>query len=263
MALAVHQYEHDNGSFPQGSVSSTMPASQKETYPGLSWMGSILPYMGENNVWKQAETAYTKDRYPFDSPPHPGDHIMRPYSCPGDRRVLQVQYVGGFTVALTSYLGVNGTDLRKRDGMFFSRSQVTSSQVSNGDGLSNTIMIGERPPSADLYFGWWYAGAGQWDFSVDPRDLNSGSLDVVLGAAEINIHSPSHTAGVDCPSGPYKYGPGKLDDNCDQFHFWSLHTRGGNFAFGDCSVHFIPYTAAPILPALATRDGGENVSLGF
>jgi hypothetical protein len=29
------------------------------------------------------------------------------------------------------------------------------------DGLSNTLMVGERPPSSDFQYGWWYAGAGQ------------------------------------------------------------------------------------------------------
>jgi prepilin-type processing-associated H-X9-DG protein len=45
------------------------------------------------------------------------------------------------------------------------------------------------------------------------------------------------------------------------FHFWSLHIGGANFVFADGSVHFLPYSAAPILPALASRDGGEVVSL--
>jgi prepilin-type processing-associated H-X9-DG protein len=41
------------------------------------------------------------------------------------------------------------------------------------------------------------------------------------------------------------------------FHFWSLHPGGANFAFCDGSVRFLPYSANDILPALATRAGGE------
>ena len=48
-------------------------------------------------------------------------------------------------------------------------------------------MVGERPPSWDLVYGWWYAGAGQWDRSFSPLH-NSGSCDVSLGMAELNIN---------------------------------------------------------------------------
>jgi prepilin-type processing-associated H-X9-DG protein len=45
------------------------------------------------------------------------------------------------------------------------------------------------------------------------------------------------------------------------FHFWSLHPGGANLLFADGSVHFLGYTADPVLPALATRAGGETVTL--
>jgi prepilin-type processing-associated H-X9-DG protein len=36
---------------------------------------------------------------------------------------------------------------------------------------------------------------------------------------------------------------------------------GGNWAFADGSVRWLAYSAAPILPALATRAGGEPVTV--
>ena len=45
------------------------------------------------------------------------------------------------------------------------------------------------------------------------------------------------------------------------FHFWSLHTGGANFLLADASVQFLTYSAAPLLPALASRAGGEDVEL--
>jgi prepilin-type processing-associated H-X9-DG protein len=51
------------------------------------------------------------------------------------------------------------------------------------------------------------------------------------------------------------------DIRCHQGHFWSLHPGGANFAFADGSVRFLSYSAEPILPALATRAGGEVVGL--
>ena len=64
-----------------------------------------------------------------------------------------------------------------------------------------------------------------------------------------------------CNIGPYQYGPGKLNNTCDDFHFWSLHSGGANFAFADGSVRFVTYSADPIMPALATRAGGEVVEV--
>ena len=43
--------------------------------------------------------------------------------------------------------------------------------------------------------------------------------------------------------------------------FWSLHPGGANFAFCDGAVKFLAFSADSILPALATRAGGEVVSL--
>ncbi len=62
-----------------------------------------------------------------------------------------------------------------------------------------------------------------------------------------------------CADGPYAFGPGDLKQHCDAFHYWSLHTGGANFAFADGSVHFLRYSATAVLPALATRAGGETV----
>jgi prepilin-type processing-associated H-X9-DG protein/prepilin-type N-terminal cleavage/methylation domain-containing protein len=50
-----------------------------------------------------------------------------------------------------------------------------------------------------------------------------------------------------------------ITNQCDMFHFWSLHTGGANFAFADGSVRFLNYSAAPLMPALASRAGGETV----
>jgi prepilin-type processing-associated H-X9-DG protein len=60
---------------------------------------------------------------------------------------------------------------------------------------------------------------------------------------------------------PATYGPGSIHEKCDTQHYWSLHTGGGNWLFADGSVRVLNYSAASILPALATRNGGETVNL--
>jgi prepilin-type processing-associated H-X9-DG protein len=44
-----------------------------------------------------------------------------------------------------------------------------------------------------------------------------------------------------------------LTEISDQFHFWSLHTGGSNFAFADGHVMFLPYSSASLLPKMASR----------
>ena len=126
-------------------------------------------------------------------------------------------------------------------------------------------MAGERPPGQTMDFGWWYAGAGQWDFGGPNGNYpvrNTGSCDVTLGMAEINIQSNGIAALDACPTGPYQYGPGNLTNPCDQFHFWSLHTSGSNFLAGDGSVKFIAYGVSNnVMTAMGTRSAGEAVNL--
>jgi prepilin-type processing-associated H-X9-DG protein len=45
------------------------------------------------------------------------------------------------------------------------------------------------------------------------------------------------------------------------FHFWSLHPGGANFALCDGSVRFLAYSADNVMPALASRAGGEAVEI--
>jgi prepilin-type processing-associated H-X9-DG protein len=80
---------------------------------------------------------------------------------------------------------------------------------------------------------------------------------MILGVTERN-DGPMYRG---CPRGPYSFSPGQPGNQCDAFHFWSLHTGGANFLFADGSVHFLTYSAGPIMPALATRGGGEAVTV--
>jgi prepilin-type processing-associated H-X9-DG protein len=141
-----------------------------------------------------------------------------------------------------------GTSFPLSDGVLFIDSRVRIADIT--DGTSNTIIVGERPPSADFWYGWWYAGYGQ---------QGTGSGDMLLGAREQNASGNPFVFG--CSPGPYHFAPGKVDNQCDLFHFWSLHSGGAYFLFADGSVHFLTYDADSVLPALATRAGREAVEL--
>jgi prepilin-type processing-associated H-X9-DG protein len=53
---------------------------------------------------------------------------------------------------------------------------------------------------------------------------------------------------------------GASANQCDAFHFGSLHIGGAHFLFADGSARLLPHSADPILPVLATRAGGETVA---
>ncbi|HEV2945963.1 MAG TPA: DUF1559 domain-containing protein [Gemmataceae bacterium] len=139
--------------------------------------------------------------------------------------------------------------------------------ASVSDGLSNTLMVGERPPSVDMFYGWWFAGAG-FD--------NSGVGDISLGARETvyaaNVSSTITSGGppAPCPLTKVGFQPGSINDACDQVHFWSWHPGGANWLLGDGSCRFMNYsldsnapqlTPASPLMQMCTRNGGEVTNL--
>ena len=121
------------------------------------------------------------------------------------------------------------------------------------DGTSNTLLVGERPPGHSLDFGWAFAASGQ---------DGEGTLDSTLGVNEVNLHTSGIPEIDACPSGPYFFSPGRIDNPCDQFHYYSLHSGGANFLFADGSVHFLSYGVSnDVMRAMATMYGGEVVDL--
>jgi len=246
-SLALHQCHDARNAFPPGHRSLT----NRDFLPYSGWTLDVLPYLEQEPLYARARAAYRVIPLPFVAPPHPRDTVVVPFTCPSDARTAapQVSHVTKSRVAFTSFLGVAGKRTSDRTGVLFADSRM--SLIGITDGTSNTLLLGERPPSANLQYGWWYAGVGQ---------QGTGSADLILGVREPNL-LPIVT-GSPCGPGSYPYrAAAGLDDPCDVFHFWSLHPGGANFAFCDGSVRFLAYSADAVLPALATRAGGEAVAL--
>ena len=243
IGLAAHQYHDQKKALPAG-VRSKLP------YRFSSWLTHLLPYLDQQNLWTATDAAYKQAPLPFNNPPHVGLATVVPvFVCPLDGRAFQPQLApkNKFMVAFTSYLGVSGKDLTTKDGVLFRDSQIRMADIT--DGASNTLLAGERPPSTDFQYGWWYAGIGQ---------RLTGSADMVMGVFEQNALLV--TAGS-CAPGSYPFAEGSLNNQCDMFHFWSLHSGGAHFLFADGSVRFLGYSAAPIMPALASRAGADPVEI--
>lgn len=246
LGLALHMYHDAHGVLPTG-------CSSHNSYPFISWCSYLLPYVEQGPLWDREKAAFAIDR-DFLSPAHGGyrARVLKVFACPADGRSVNPGRPNpAFLVGFTFYLGVEGTNYLTRDGVLYLDSRTSLLDIT--DGLSNTLLVGERPPSPDQQWGWWYAGTGQ---------AKTGSIDMVLGVREFNSGDVTLLKARNCWPGPYFFSAGNVSNPCDPFHFWSLHLGGGaNFLFADGVVHFLPYSIAPLMPALASRAGGEAISL--
>jgi prepilin-type processing-associated H-X9-DG protein/prepilin-type N-terminal cleavage/methylation domain-containing protein len=270
--IALQNYHDQNGMFPQGAHTQPNPLPIPVVWPDehyyWSWMAMILPYVEQENLFAIAEqAALTVDLNPWGTisdgsgnPENPAlAQSVKTWLCAADPRNLvtvqqpiNFQNDTGLVVAFTAVLGNAGTDNDYNDGVLFDNSHVPISQII--DGTSNTIMVGERPPSQDFYFGWWFAGAGY-------PDEFTGLGDVTMGTRAIGyINSINAYEGLNCPASNVGLQPGNIQNDCDQTHYWSMHTGGANFLFCDGSVKFLTYEANSVLPALGTIAGGEVVT---
>jgi prepilin-type N-terminal cleavage/methylation domain-containing protein len=241
LGLAMHQYHDTHGRLPTG-----VELSPTARHYALAWHSRLLPWLEQEALWRRIEYAYSFKVEDFKDRPHDAPFTKTPFfGCPADSRQDRIWVLDGRPYAITSYQGIQGSDRYSRDGLFFAESNLSLVQIS--DGTSNTLMIGERPASYDFYYGWWYVGEG-----ID----KTGTLDAFLGVREKGVTRRMAYCGPE----PGGFQP-RTDEICSVFHFWSLHSGGGHFVMADASVHFLSYSANPVLPALASRAGGEVQSL--
>jgi prepilin-type N-terminal cleavage/methylation domain-containing protein/prepilin-type processing-associated H-X9-DG protein len=258
--------------------------------PFFSWMARIGPFLEQDNAVKVFRMS---PGMPANWPwwqAIPGTTTcangiaVKIFQCPSDTRsnLFSNNGVGSMTTgsgnvtgqllaSLTGYLGVTGRNQFKetfgQDGTFYVNSAVNFAAWT--DGSSNTIIVGERPPSNDLYYGWVWAGSGDYPYF--------GATDVVLGVRE--KVTPTGITPRALNQNPYTntdfYRPGTLNDpqNIHRYHFWSLHPGGGMWLYGDGHVQFISYNAGTqttgfrlnanlppmtMIEVLASRAGGES-----
>ena len=218
----------------------------------------LLPYVEQDPLWRATLAAYQADIGMGNTSLHVGYSArVQLFVCPADNasRVMP-QPPPNPLRSPTSYLGVNGTNRFREDGMFPNETPVRFADIT--DGTSNTLMVGERPfdIGPGRTYGAWYGGWGSFGYG--------GVANSHLGVRESGVlQFVSNPSSSPCSDGPYSFQQGSLNDPCSVFHFWSMHPGGGNFLFADGSARFLPYAAVSVLPALATRAGGEDVSASY
>ncbi|MEM9410479.1 MAG: DUF1559 domain-containing protein [Planctomycetota bacterium] len=309
MGLALHMFHETNGYFPpahcldrEGSVGNPTDLLERDPPPEGYIPGSQAPELGEYWSWMYRITPFIEYNgffniidpqiFPWWNLVYPANHpdaglpVMRQrcplFVCPSDLRGEEAWISdtnSNNQVAITSYLGVNGRNQFQetggQDGIIFVNSSINMADVL--DGTSNTVMVGERPPSANLNWGWQWAGAGG-----SPSQVWFGTADVTLGVHEVFTGPvlPATSAQVNSgnsgnPNHDY-FRPGEFidEDNLHRYHFWSHHPGGGQWVNVDGSVRFLGYAVdawtdsfdggadtdfqpATVLEQLATRNGGE------
>ena len=193
--------------------------------------------------------------------------VQKILQCPSHPQADKVASFSGFgAFGLTFYVALAETGglLTTTTGSFITNDASTAAIMypsltpsgrgrrlqSITDGVSNTAMVAERPPSIEIYWGWaGYPSSGDTGTAVyrSPNVYTSSST------------NPNYT----CPLGS-SFAAAPAASACNFNTVYSVHTGGANFLFADGHVVFLSYQITQplgttnIIRALVTVGGGEN-----
>lgn len=252
VGMALHNFHDTHRHMPAGWNGNTV-----DNLPGWSWSTEILPYMEQANIYDRLNRSL-----PVADPVNQfgREQGIKTLLCPSDPMgSSKFMIYGGqnevdshdddddhdhdhgsgtvdagtpmFQVGRTHYVGVFGYSEIDEipdngEGAFFRNSYLTL--ASFPDGLSNTLIVGERSTKR---------GSSTWTGVIPGAN---SAFARILGTGD---HTPNH---------PHHH----FDD------FSSYHPVGAHFVLGDCSVHRINNNIdANVYRALLTRMGGEAAQL--
>ena len=211
--------------------------AQRERQARLGLDAQILPFLDEGAVYKNV----LHPRLPVTDPENEEARktVIACYRCPSDIGRPRSDLDGcGFEVAASNYVGVFGTGevcdtcdeaiaggtACVSDGVFFHNVRVQFRDIT--DGLSHTLLVGERGTKLGYYSTW----VGLFPDSPHPYAR-------LVGESEKT--------------------PNTISD--EPHNFSSYHAAGVNFLLGDGAVLLIPNEIdAEVYRALCTRASGDD-----
>ena len=264
IGLALHGYHDVNARLPSGqspwrNASNTADVWNVTPFEGCwSFLVYILPFIEQEAIYKKAKAygSSAATAYSWNNPVAAQE--MKIYNCPADARgvLAMTAAAAGTSVdqSLTGYLGNAGTTSTSMDGVLFMDSKVRFTDIT--DGLSNTFVVGERPPNSNLEFGWWFAaygydGKGNGDCVMTSNDLAIANYFIA------NYSGPPNKPCNGTAAKKIGLQNGTPEVGCDAAHYWSFHNGGSVFLMGDGSTRMIFNSSNTIIGALSTRSTGE------
>ncbi len=240
IALAIQNYETRFERFPSGWIGDTT-----KNLPGWGWASRILPYIEQSNLYDQIDF-----KLAIGAPANAGarTQVISAFLCPSDPHNEVGELTGPalpmipYPVARGNYSGVFGVSGIERfpdagEGIFFRNSHVRSYDIS--DGLSTTLMIGERSSDFDT-------SLGNKVESVTWVGVVNGADDAMARILATSIDGPN-----DRINGRFEV-------------FRSHHQVGVHFACADGSTHLIGNSInLTVYRALCTRNGREVIDDEF
>jgi prepilin-type N-terminal cleavage/methylation domain-containing protein/prepilin-type processing-associated H-X9-DG protein len=251
IGLACHNYHDVNRALPPGYL-ATDPYRDgtTDTSPGWGWAAFLLPYLEQDNLYRQLNLAQ-----PVQNSPAIGTTV-KVYLCPSDTpppAPFPITDPVGNTLALAapcSYAATVGQDASDvadptGDGVFYRNSRTRLTDVT--DGTSQTAMIGDRA---------WADSQGIWAGAITGGVMRAGPRNpwqTATGPAPNLVLAHNNWINIKTDA------DGGLDD------FSGYHTNGVNIVFADGSVHFLRSITADgaerrAFWALGTRAGGEVIA---
>ncbi|MCO6044794.1 DUF1559 domain-containing protein [Aeoliella sp. ICT_H6.2] len=292
IALACLNYESAKGTLPPGGVNA--PGQQQS---GLGWPVWVLPYCEGSVVTEQAIDAFAASGDAYGSAMDELNRMIMPmYYCPSDPEIKtqQEKYLTADRRQM-SYSGVSGSyysrtgecPKTRQTGIYCVANSLTGTFANNNydglmiqdwpvklrtatDGLSNTMMIGER------WYGVraWMIGS-YWLQPTDPPPGRFGAstpkgpqpVSALFAMKNVTANVPLNVdLRVSCYIGHDNATDRPQDlpvEQCrslsvNDLPFGSFHPGGVNFAYGDGSVTFLQDDInINVYLALASRNGGE------
>lgn len=238
VGLAIHNYDMSFEVLPPGTVSVDGEIVNEPNGYHLSWIVQQLPMMEQSNVFRAVDFdggAYSAANQPVRSLQIP---IL---ACPSDYDFrYSVEDIG--PVVASSYAGCfGGTNTPVDDGnngLFYRNSSTTYDAIR--DGVTNTIMVGEKLNPRDTIDLGWMSGTS--------ATLRHTGVAINKGWDVVNHFSPSNS------------GKSVAPDTTSTGGFSSQHSGGAGFLLGDGSVRFLnEMINAEVFSNLGNREDLQQV----